>query len=192
MFRARNSHLLLFITFSVFPEMIFSQDNILPDNLITKSVVVRKKPEFHYSVGSNFMFMPRFGSVSGVDFRPVLVYPVSQKLSVEAGLIAGHYFTSFKNSLLDQAIGGGYYSLSMFGSATYHVSPALSFYGTGIKQLAGTNPMLNMYGNSFSIGSTLKLGNITLGAEFHVRDQYDFNPYPRFGGSHSYFPTYPW
>jgi hypothetical protein len=190
--RLRNYTLIIICAVSLIPEKAFSQYNLVPDSLFSNSVVIRKKPEFHYSAGSSFMYMPRFGSVSGVDFRPVLVYPVTGKLSVEAGLIAGHYFTSFKNSLLEQAIGGGYSSLSLFGSATYHVSPVLSFYGIGIKQLAGTNPMLNMYGNSFSIGSSLKLGNITLGAEFHVRDQYDFNPYPRFGGSHSYFPTYPW
>jgi hypothetical protein len=92
---------------------------------------------------------------------------VSPKLSVEGGIIAGRYF-AFGNFNHESPITREFTGLSVFGSASYHVNSQLTLYGTGIKQLTGTSPFNFLPKSSYSIGSTYKFGNSSIGVTLQM------------------------
>jgi hypothetical protein len=175
------------ITSQAYSQEITSVDSL--QNL--NSSPSRFKPQFHYSVGSSFTYIPRYGSVTGLTFSPYLSYLVSPKVSIEAGIIAGRYYSSLKNILPEPGIKNSFNALSVYGSARYQLNERLSVYGIGQKQFFGSMPLYTNPTTSFTFGSTLTFGNFSVGAAIRMSD-WSNNAYSPFGGSHSYFPSNPW
>lgn len=183
----------LVLFFLILPIRAFSQYAESVDSSETTDFFeLRQKTEFHYTVGSSFTYLPRYGSITGLTVSPFLRYPVTPKFSVEAGLIAGRFYPRMKNSLQESGINNSFNSLAVFGSANYQLNKRLSIYGTGIRQLAGAMPLYNLPTSSFSFGSSLNFGNFTVGAEIRVSDW--SNPYTDspFGRDFSNLSSYPW
>jgi hypothetical protein len=108
------------------------------------------------------MFVPHLGSVASFTMTPVLSIPLSPKLTVEGGIIAGHY-SALWNFNHEGAITGEFNELSIFSSATYHINSQLTLYGAGIKRVASSSPDNFLPKSSYAIGSTYKFGNISIG-----------------------------
>jgi len=156
----------------------FSQQINYGDSLIGYNYQkVNLKPSLHYSVGSSFMFSPHTGSVTGFIVSPHLSIPLSPKWSVDGGIIAGRYYSALRNFEPESPMNGAFNDLSIYGSASYHVNPQLTLYGSGTKQLAGTSPFLPK--SSYSLGSTYNFGSFSIGVAFKVSKWDDsFSPFP--------------
>jgi hypothetical protein len=113
------------------------------------------------------MFVPHYGSVSGFTITPTLSIPLSQKLSVDGGIIAGRYYSSF-GSNREGMLSGQFNEISIFGSATYHVNPQLTLYGAGIKQIAGSSPFNMLPKSSYVVGSSYNFGSFSIGVSLHM------------------------
>ena len=171
----------------------FAQQEEFKDSLnLPGSIQVRSKPQLHYSIGSSFTYIPRYGSVTGLTLSPYYSYPVSSKFSIEAGLMAGRFYPIMKNAFPESGINNPFNSVSVFGSARYQLNQRLSVYGTGTRQIIGSHPLYNFPTSSFSVGSTLDFGNFSIGAEIRMSDQNYYNSAYPFGGNRGYFPSYPW
>ncbi len=185
--------LILFPLNFLFSHNNFAQEHVFADSLIKLNTIrLDSKPQIHYSLGSSFTYIPRYGSITGLTVSPYYRHPVSPKFSVEAGLIAGRYFPMMKNSSPESGINSPFNSLSVYGSAIYQLNQRLSIYGIGMKQLNAANPLYIMPSGSFSVGSTLNFGNFTIGAEIRVTDNSYYNSTNPFGGNRDFFPAYPW
>jgi hypothetical protein len=125
------------------------------------------KPQLHYSLGSTFTYIPHFGSVAGFAMTPVLSIPLSPKLSVEGGIIAGHY-SALRNFNHEGPVTSEFNELSVFSSATYHINSQLTLYGAAIKQLTGTSPFNFLPKSSYAIGTTYKFGNSSIGVTLEM------------------------
>jgi len=171
----------------------FSQSNEPFDSLnLYTNLKLIKKPELHYSVGSNLTFIPRYGSVTGVNVSTFLTYPLNPKLAVSGGLIAGRYFSTIKSGLLETPSINAFNSLSVFGTAVYKVNQKFSIYGTGIKTLSNDVFLYNLPKNSYSFGSTIDFGNFSFGAEIRVSDQNQFYSPSLFRNNQTDFPFQSW
>jgi hypothetical protein len=150
-----------------------SQQTSLPDTLVmynaSKALL---KPRLNYTAGSSFMFMPHVGSVTGITLTPQISVPLTPKLSVDGGIIAGHYYSTFKNlsgdGLLNGSFNGTFNTISLYGSATYYLNPRLTLYGSGIRQLAGNSPFNAIPKSSYSIGSAYNFGSFSIGVTVHM------------------------
>jgi len=159
---------LIIVLVSLFSTQAFSQQINYGDSLAEyNSQKVFLKPQLHYSLGSTFMIVPHLGSVAGFTLSPFLSIPLSPKLSVEGGIIAGHY-SALWNFNHEGAITGEFNELSIFSSATYHINSQLTLYGAGIKQLTDTSPFYFLPKSSYAIGSTYKFGNISIGVTMQM------------------------
>jgi hypothetical protein len=107
--------------------------------------------------------VPHSGTVTAFTLSPFLSIPLTPKWSVEGGIIAGRYYSSFSNLDPEGALNGAFNELSVFGSAIYHVNSQLTVYGTGIKQLTNTYPFSYIPKSSYVIGSTYNFGNFSIG-----------------------------
>jgi hypothetical protein len=168
----------------------FSQQINYRDSLAEYySQEVNLKPTLHYSAGSTFMVVPHFGSVTGFTLSPILSIPLSKKLSVDGGIIAGHFYSSLKNFNPEGAINGAFNELSIFGSAIYHINSQLTVYGSGIKQLTGTSSFYSLPKSSYAIGSTYNFGNFSIGVTLQKSIWNDIlSPLPYNGSQGFYFP----
>jgi hypothetical protein len=186
------SILIFFLSFLV-PRKAFTQEIVTPDSIqVFSSARARIKPQFHYNIGSSFTFIPRYGSVTSLFISPYLSYPLSPKISVEAGLFAGRYYSTLKNISPESGSNNSFNALSIYGSARYQLNERLSVYGTGIKHLAGSTPFCNIPSSSLTIGSTLNFGNFSIGAAIQMSDWNNYySPY-RYGGNPDYFSSFPW
>lgn len=196
-FNAMNSNrfISIFIIFlsSLVSLSAFCQQTESADSLeIFNSIHIKTKPRLHYSAGSSFTYILRYGSISGLNISSFLSYPVSPKISVEAGLIAGRYYSTLKNIFPESGINNSFNTLSVYGSASYQLNQRLTFYGTGIRQLAGSLPLYNLPAGSLTFGSTLTFGNFSVGAAIQMSDWNNYYSSSPFGGNHNYFPSYPW
>jgi len=99
-----------------FPQKPVTSDSIAEFN----HPVVDLRTGLHYSLSGTFLVIPHLGSVSGYTFSPYLSVPLSPKLSVEGGIIAGRYFSSLFNSTSENALHGSFNQVSLYGSASYH------------------------------------------------------------------------
>jgi hypothetical protein len=179
---------LTIVLFSLFSLQAFSQQYNYRDSLaVYNSQKAFLKPQLHYSLGSTFMIVPHFGSVAGITMTPFLSVPLSPKLSVDGGIIAGR-FSTFGNFNNEGMKSGEFNSLSVFGSATYHINPQLTLYGAGIKQLTGTSPFNFLPKSSYSIGSSYNFGNFSVGATLHM-SKWDNNLSP-FSYSQGFYSPY--
>jgi hypothetical protein len=182
---------LIIVLFSLFSFKAFSQQtNIgssLPEVNSAKDIL---KPGLNYTIGSNYMFVPRMGSVYAITVSPSVSVPLSPKLSVDGGIIAGYYYSApFKSQNEDLAY-GSFTGLSVYGSASYHINPQLTLYGSAFKQLAGTSPFNDLPKTSYSIGSSYDFGNFKIGVSLQTSkwdNMYD-SPYPIYGTQGFYSP----
>lgn len=147
-----------------FPQQMNDHDSLAMYN----SQKVNLRPQLHYSLGSNFMIVPHLGSVAGVTISPFLSVPLSPKLSVEGGIIAGRY-SAFGNFNQEVALTREFNELSVFGSASYHVNSQLTLYGTGVRQLTSSSPFLLPKG-SYAIGSTYNFRNFSIGITLQMSE----------------------
>jgi hypothetical protein len=177
----------IIVLFSLFSLQAFSQQYNYRDSLaVYNSPKAISKPQLHYYLGSSFMFIPRVGSVAGVTISPVLSIPISKKVSVEGGIIAGRYsaFGSFNH---ESTIAREFTGLSVFGSASYHVNSQLTLYGAGIKQLTSSSPFL-LPKSSFVIGSSYKFENFSIGVSVQTSKwNNNHGPLPYYPGVYSPF-----
>jgi hypothetical protein len=155
-----------------------------------KSPAVNLNPGLHYSIGSTFSVIPHMGSVTGFTVSPYLSVPLSPRLSVDAGIIAGRFYSTLLNMTPESSTHGAYNGLSIFGSASWHFNSQLTFYGTGIKQLAGTSPFNLLPKSSYTIGSNYNFGVFSIGVAVQVSKwDNNFNSFP-FNGSQGFYSPY--
>lgn len=181
----RSLIIVLVLLFSV---QAFSQQINYLDSL-NNSPKLNIKPTLQYSVGSNFMVVPHIGTVTGITFSPSLAIPISPKLSVNGGIIAGHYYSTIGNFNQEGILNGAFSELFIYGSANYHINPQLTVYGTGIKQLTGTSPFNILPKSSYGIGSTYNFGNFSIGVSLQMSKRNDiYSPFPLNGTQGFYSP----
>jgi len=180
---------LIIVLGSVFSIQAFSQQTNYRDSLaVYNSQKVILKPQLHYSLGSTFMFVPHFGSVAGITMTPFLSIPLSPKLSVDGGIIAGRY-SAFGSFNPEGAKPAEFNELSVFGSASYHVNSQLTLYGAGIKQLAGPSPLM-LPKSSYIVGSSYNFGSFSIGVTLQMSKwNNNFSSYP-FNSSQGFYSPY--
>jgi len=171
---------LIIILVSIFSNQAFSQQINYGDSLNkANSQKVNLKPRLVYSIGSTFMVVPHLGSVTGLTLSPSLSVPLSPKLSVNGGIIAGRFYSNLWNSNSEGAMYGAFSELSVYGSASYNVNSQLTLYGTGIRRLAGTTPFYSPPKSSYAIGSTYNFGSFSIGVALQMSKwNNNFSPLP--------------
>lgn len=183
-------HISLIVLVSLLSVHAFSQVISYNDTLaLDKSEQVRLKPRMEYSVGSSFMFIPHHGSVTGFTVSPSISVPVSPHLSFNGGIIAGRFYSDMQMPALEGSRNGAFNELFVFGSANYHVNSQLTFYGAGIKRLTPPSPFNTLPSSSYTIGSTYKFGNISIGVSMQMSQwNNNFNSWPTNGRQGFYSP----
>jgi len=172
----------------------FSQQLYSTDSLSINSSPVNFKPAMSYSIGSSFMVIPRVGSVAGFTISPSLSVPLTPKLSVHGGIIAGRYYSNLWNSNPEGSMNGAFNELSVYGSAVYRANPQLTLYGTGIKRLTGTSPFYSLPESSYTIGSNYNFGSFSIGVSVHMskwNNSFNHLPINSFPGFYSPFEPRP-
>ena len=182
---------LIIVLVSLFSIQAFSQQINYRDSIAEyNSQKVNLKPKLHYSVGSTFIIVPQLGSFAGFTLSPFLSIPISPKLSVDGGIIAGRFYSTSYNFNHEGAINGTSNELSIFGSASYHINSQLTVYGAGIKQLTGTSPFYFLPKSSYAIGSTYNFGNSSIGITLQMSKWNDIlSPFP-INGSQGFYSPY--
>jgi hypothetical protein len=191
MFGCKCNISLIIVLGSLFSIQAFSQQINYRDSLAEyNSQKADLKPKLSYLVGSTFTVVPHFGTVTGFTLSPFLSVPLSPKLSVDGGIIAGRFYSALGISNPESAINGAFNEFSVFGSASYHINSQLTVYGTGIKQLTGTSPFYFLPKSSYAIGSTYKFGNSSIGVTLQMSKWNDIlSPLP-FNGSQGFYSPY--
>jgi hypothetical protein len=157
---------------------------------LNSSQPIKLKPRMVNSVGSTFMFIPHHGSVTGFTVSPSLWVPVSSHLSFNGGIIAGRYYSDLKYPALEGSMNGAFNEISVFGSANYHVNSQLTFYGAGIKRLTPASPFNTLPNSSYTIGSTYKFENFSIGVSMQMSQwNNNFNSLP-FNGHQGFFSPF--
>jgi len=183
-----NLIIVLIFLFSIqsFSQQINSRDSLAEYN--SQNVIL--KPRLNYSVGSSFMIVPHYGTVTGFTISPSISIPLSPKLSVDGGIIAGRYYSGLSNIYPENSINSSFTELSVYGSASYHISSKLTVYGAGIKQIASTSPFYTLPQSSYSIGSTYNFGNFAVGVTMQMSRWNDnLNPMP-FNGPRGFYSPF--
>jgi hypothetical protein len=182
---------LIIVLVSLFSIQAFSQQINYGDSLPEyNSQKVYLKPKLHYSVGSTFLIVPHLGTVTGFTLSPFISIPLSQRLSVDGGIIAGRFYSALPDFNPEGGMYGAFNELSVYGSASYHISSQFTVYGTGIKQLAGTSPFYFLPKSSYAIGSTYNFGNFSIGVILQMSKWNDnLSPSP-FNGSQGFYSPY--
>ncbi len=181
---------ILFVFVSLLSGQAWSQGISYHDSLtLDNAEPVKLKPGMDYSVGSSFMFIPHHGSVTGFTVSPSLSVPVSSRLSFTGGIIAGRYYSNLQYPALEGSMNGAFNEISIFGSANYHVNSQLTFYGAGIKRLTAPSPFSTLPNSSYTIGSTYKFGNFSIGVSMQMSQwNNNFNSLPINGPRGFYSP----
>jgi hypothetical protein len=180
---------LIIVLISLSSVQAFSQQINYRDSLaVVNSQKEILKPRLHYTLGSTLLTIPKVGSVAGISITPFLSVPLSPKLSVDGGIIAGRY-SSFGNLNHESAIAGEFNELSVFGSASYHVNSQLTLYGTGIKQLTNSSPFL-LPKSSYVIGSSYNFGSFSIGLSVQMSKWNNFSSPLPFNGSQGFYSPF--
>jgi hypothetical protein len=130
------------------------------------------------------------GTVTGFTISPFLSIPMSPRLSVDGGIIAGRFYSTSYNFNPEGVINGAFNELSVFGSASYHINSQLTVYGTGIKQLTGTSPFYFLPKSSYAIGSIYKFGNSSIGVTLQMSKWNDIHTPLPFNDSQGFYSPY--
>jgi len=187
----RYNIILIIALVSLFSVQAFSQQMNTGSNLIEdNSAKVILKPRLNYMIGSSFLAVPHLGSVSSFTISPSLSVPLTNKLSVHGGIVAGYYYSAPFKSNNDVLASGSFNSLSVYGSASYNINPQLTLYGSVIKQLAGTTSFSVLPKTSYSIGSSYNFGNFSIGVSVQTSkwDNFYSSPFPVNGSQGFYTP----
>ena len=193
MFGCKCNISLIIVLVSLFSIQAFSQQINYRDSLAEyNSEKINLKPQLHYSVGSTLTVIPHFGTVTGFTISPFLSVPLSQKLSVDGGIIAGRYYSALRNFNPEGTMNGTFNILSVYGSATYHFNSQFTVYGTGIKQLTGTSPFNFLPKSSYTIGSSFNFGNFSIGAALQMSKWNNISSPLPFNGSQGFYSPYKW
>jgi hypothetical protein len=179
----------IIVLVSLFSIQAFSQINYGDRFPVYNFQTVNLKPSLNYSVGSTFLYLPHIGTVTGFTLSPYLSIPLSPKLSVDGGIIAGRYYSAFSNLNPEGALTGAFNDLSVYGSAIYHVNSQLTVYGTGIKRLTNTTPFSYLPKSSYAIGSTYNFGSFSIGVTVQMSTwNNNFNTIPFNSAQRLYSP----
>jgi long-subunit fatty acid transport protein len=171
---------LIFVLIFLSSNQVFSQQIIHHDSLsVESSQKVNLKPGLRYSVGSSVMFVPHLGTVTAFTLSPSLSVPLSAKLSVNGGIIAGRLYSALWNYNNEGTMYEAFNELSVYGSASYQINPQLTLYGLGIKRLTETSPFYSLPNSSYAIGSTYKFGSFSIGVSLQMSKWNNtFSPLP--------------
>ena len=182
---------LIIVLVLLFSIQAFSQQISYGDSLTEyNSQKVNLKPKLHYLAGSTFIIVPHLGTVTGFTLSPFISIPLSPRLSVDGGIIAGRLYSSLSDFNPEGWINGAFNELSVYGSASYHISSQFTVYSTGIKQLAGTSPFYFLPKSSYAIGSTYNFGNFSIGVTLQMSKWNDnLSPLP-FNGTQGFYSPY--
>lgn len=124
---------------------------------------IRKKLDYHVTLGSSFSFSQGYGSAFSTYVSPSLVYNASRKFSLSAGLTLvnttlSNYYSPY--SILEQgyAGNGNFTSALLYLSGHYQLTPNLLLNGTVFKEfpLTTSSPQ-NPYSNTKFQGGSLDL-----------------------------------
>jgi hypothetical protein len=191
MYGCKYNKSLIIVLVSLFSVQAFSQQINYHDSLAEFNFQkANLKPGMIYSVGSTFMVVPHSGTVTGFTLSPSFSIPLSSKLSVNGGIIAGRYYSTLWNSNPEGAMYGSFSVLSVYGSASYHINPHLTLYGMGIKQLTNTSPFYFLPKSSYTIGSSYNFGSFSIGVALQMSKwNNNFSPIP-FNNSHGFYSPY--
>lgn len=181
---------LLVVLTSLFSIQAFTQQINFRDSISKDTQKINFKPEFHYSVGSSFLFVPKMGSFTAVTLSPFLSIPMSPKLSVDGGIIAGRFYSAFPNFNREGGLNETFNELSLFGSASYHINSQLTVYGIAMKQLTGYSPFNFLPKSSYTIGSSYKIGNSSIGLTLQMLKWNDINNLLPFSSSQGFYSPY--
>jgi hypothetical protein len=183
---------LIIVLVSLFSLQAFSQQINNRDSLAKyNSQKVNLKPNLHYSVGSTFIIVPHLGTFTGFTLSPYLSIPLSPKLLVNGGIIAGRFYSALSNFNREGAINGAFNELSVFGSASYNINSQLTVYGSGIKQLTSNSPFYSHPKSIYTIGSIYNFGNFSIGVTMQMSKWNDIlSPLPFNGPQGFYSPYY--
>jgi hypothetical protein len=166
-----------------FPQQINYSDRLTEYN----SPKVNLEPKLNYSVGSTFMIVPHLGTFTGFTLSPFLSIPLSPRLSVDGGIIAGRFYSSLLNFNTERPTSGPFNELSVYGSAIYSINPQLTVYGSGIRQLTGNTPFSFLPKSGYAIGSTYNFGSFSIGVTVQVSKWNDMlSPLP-FNSSRGFY-----
>ncbi len=188
---SKCSKSLLVVLISLFSFQAFSQQINFSDSLaVYNSQKVNLKPKLSYSVGSTFMIVPRLGTVTGFTLSPFLSIPLSPKLSVEGGIIAGRFYSTLSNFNPEGSINGAFNELSLFGSASYHINSQLTIYGIALKQLTGSSPFNILPKSSYAIGSNYKFGSSSIGVSVQMSRWDNIPNLLPFNNPHGFYSPY--
>jgi hypothetical protein len=180
---------LVIVLVSLFSGQAFSQQTGYSDSISMYPQAILK-PSLHYSIGSTFVVAPRLGNFTGFTISPYLSIPLSPKLSIDGGFIAGRYYPSFRNLSPEVGMSGAFNGLAVYGSASYHLNSRLTLYGAGYKQLAHTSPSFIFPKSSYTFGSTYNFGSFSLGFAVQMSEWDNTgNPFPM-NGSQGFFSPY--
>ncbi len=182
---------LIIVLASLFSIQAFSQQINYRDSLAGyNSPKVNLKPTLNYFVGSTFMVIPHMGSVTGFTLSPFLSVPLSPRLSVDGGIIAGRFYSALGNFNPEGAMNGVFNELSVYASASYHINSQLTVYGIGIKQLTGNSPFYSLPKSSYTIGSNYNFGHFSIGVALQTSKwNNSFSPLP-FNGSQGFYSPF--
>ena len=188
--RCRCNISLLVGLVSLFSFQVFSQQTNISNSLTEdNSDVLILKPRLNYTAGSTFMVVPHLGTVTGFTLSPSISVPLSPKLSVNGGIIAGRLYSDLLISSREGGMYGAFNELSVYGSASYHVNSQLTLYGAGFQRLAGTSPFYSLPKSSYSIGSTYNFGSFSIGVTLQMSEWDDiYSPFPINGAQGFYSP----
>ena len=123
---------------------------------------IRKKLDYHVTLGSSFSFSPGYGSAFSTYVSPSLVYHATKRFSLNAGvtLMNTTLFNYSPYSVLEQGYmgNGNFTSALLYVSGQYQVTPNLWLNGTVFKEfpLTTTSPQ-NPYANSKFQGGSFDL-----------------------------------
>ncbi len=193
------SVLLCFFFFlqSIFPQSPDStgfESVYLPTGSVTEHLPL--KPHWNLMLGTGLSISPHYGNSGFFYAAPSFTIPVNNRFTIHTGLIATTTYSPIPGPSNEFPMRNTFNSLSLYGSASYLLNENLEIYTVGTKRLKEM-PLMNSaflpYSpNSFTIGSTLKIGNnISIGASFTTTDRYQpfypSSPFHSFGRN-SFFP----
>ena len=182
---------LIIVLVSLFSIQAFSQQINYGDSLaMNNSLKVNLKPKLNFSLGSTVIIVPHLGTVTGFTLSPSLSIPLSPKLSVDGGIIAGRFYPALGNINPEGTINGAFNSFSVYGSASYHFNSQLTLYGAGIKQLTGTSPYSLLPKSSYAIGSSYNFGNFSIGVTLQMSKWNDIHNPLQFNDSQGFYSPY--
>jgi hypothetical protein len=191
MFGCKYNISLIVVLVSLLSARAFSQQINFSDSLARyNSPKENLKTKLNFSLGSTFIIVPHIGTVTGFTLSPSLSIPLSPKLSVDGGIIAGRFYPALGSFNPEGALNGAFNEISVYGSASYHFNSQLTVYGAGIKQLAGTSPYSLLPKSSYTIGSAYNFGNFSIGVSMQMSKWNDIHSPFQFNDAQGLYPPY--